>query len=207
MPATCRFSASWLSASRIRMEAFVAASPELFAARMIGVPRDGSIRSAMHECLRDGPGHGRRRFRLTGMPSTVWIPSTVSRPASGNAGATTSLLRPLARKAAAISARICPRRVEFDGFEQKAGIGEGRHGGPRSLCRLQRCRTCGCWCRSKRWPLLQAGGFSRDQRRIAFREKGRRAVSGARQVIRDYSDEERWVLLHVGDNSRTVRAD
>ena len=49
MLATCRFSTYWLSASRIRMEAVVAASPELFAARIIGVPSDASIRSAMCE--------------------------------------------------------------------------------------------------------------------------------------------------------------
>ena len=56
-------------------------------------------------------------------------------------------------------------------------------------------------------PLVQAVGLSRDQRRIAFREKGRRAVGSTRQVIRDYPDEERCGLLHVGENSRTVGTD
>ena len=39
--------------------------------------------------------------------------------------------------------------------------------------------------------------FSLDQRRMAFREKGRRAVGSAGQVVGDDPDEERCVLLHV----------
>lgn len=48
----------------------------------------------------------------TGTPCTSWIPPTVVRPALGKAGATTAFSRPVAPRAAEISADIGPRNVE-----------------------------------------------------------------------------------------------
>ena len=121
----------------------------------------------------------------------------VNRPASGKAGATTSLLRPLARKAAATSTRIWPRRVESIVLNRRRAFERADTASAVAFvaCEMEEARLLVSIARTA--PCSRAVDFSLDQRRMAFREKGRRAVGSAGQVVGDDPDEERCVLLHV----------
>ena len=187
------------------MDAFVAVSPEMFGARMIGLPRDGSIRWATvrSACGMDGIT---AVDALTNGNAAHGLDPADGQPPRFREGWSDDKPTPTAcAKGGGDFHTDMAAQGRIDRLEQKGGVRESRHGVGRCPCRLPDVRGTAVGVDRNDGSMFLAVGISLDHGRMAFCEKGRRAVGCTGQVVGDYPDEERCVLLHVGEHSRTVK--